>query len=239
MSADHNDAGPGANPATAMLDQMNQSWKASLGLWSAWADTWRSLAQNRAAPAAKAVMGQALSPTAWPSGFAPLVKELEDILGLPRFADLPQFGSGALPSLAPAAELMAVASQYLAAIVPVWTTIGQRFQGEVAERRARGEAMDSAGAAMDLWNNVLDRTLMEFNRSAEFGALQQRFLHAVAAQRLEVRKLAERAAEAVDMPTRTELDDVYRRLHDLTREVHALRGEVRTLKGSKGKGKSA
>ena len=228
----------GANPAALMLEQMNQSWKASLGLWSAWADTWRSLAENRAAPAAKAVMDQFANPASWPGGLAPLAKELEDILGLPRFADLPMLDPGALPSLAPAVELMALAQQYLLAAAPIWAKVCQQFQAEVAERRGRGEALDGAGAAMDLWNNVLDRTLMEFNRSAEFGAMQQRFLHAVTRQRLELRKLAERAAQAVDLPTRTEMDDVYLRLHDLKQEVYGLRGELRVLKRERTAGKT-
>jgi len=233
-------AGPDdANPAALMLEQMNQSWKASLGMWSAWADTWRSVAENRAAPAAKAMMGGFSNPASWPGGFGPLMKELEDILGLPQFADLPGLEPGALPSLAPAMELMAVAQQYLLAAAPVWAKVCQRFQAEVAERRGRGEAMDSSGAAMDLWNTVLDRTLMEFNRSAEFGAVQQRFLHAVTQQRIEVRKLAERAAQAVDLPTRTEMDDVYRRVHDLTREIHGLRRELRALKQDRAEGVKA
>ena len=83
---------------------------------------------------------------------------------------------------------------------------------------------------MDLWNNVLDRTLMEFNRSADFAKVQQRFLHAAMRQRRAVRTTFERAAKAVDLPTRTEMTDVYQRLHDLTREVHGLRREVRALR---------
>jgi hypothetical protein len=218
------------NPAALLWEGLTQSWTASLGLWSAWAETWQAMLTHRGAPAAQAVLDQAANPAAWPGGLSELFRELEDILGLPRFADLPGLEPGALPSLAPAVELMAVAQQYLLAIAPVWAQICQRFQAEVLARRQRGERLDSAGEAMDLWNNVLDRTLMEFNRSTDFAKLQQRFLHALMRQRLEVRKLAERAAQTVDLPTRTELDDVYRRLHDLTREVHGLRRELRALR---------
>lgn len=210
--------------------QMGESWRSSMGLWSNWAETWRAVLQHRTAPAVEAMFGQFTTPTAWTGGFAPMMEDLERIFGLPQFADLPMLQPGALPSMAPMAELMAAMQQYLVAMVPVWATICQRFQTEVAEARGRGEAMDSAGRAMDLWNTVLDRTLMEFNRSSEFGALQQRVLRAVAKQKLEVRKLAERAAEAVEMPTRTEMDDAYERIHELKQELHALRREFRALK---------
>jgi Poly(R)-hydroxyalkanoic acid synthase subunit (PHA_synth_III_E) len=218
--------------STPLWEPLNQSWTASLSLWSAWADAWQSLLTKRGAPAAKAMVDQFANPASWPGGLASLGKELEDILALPRFADLPGLDPGALPSFAPAVELMGVAQQYLLAVAPIWAKVCERFQAEVAERRQRGDAIDNAGEAMDLWNNTLDQTLMEFNRSADFAKLQQRFLHAAMRQRLEVRKLAEQAAKAVDMPTRTEIDDVYRRLHDLTREVHGLRRELRTLRQS-------
>lgn len=226
MSAGANDG----KENSPFLEAINQSWTSSLGLWSAWANTWQSLLTNRGAPAAKAMFDQFTNPAQWPGGFSALLKELEDILALPRFADLPGLDSAAVPSIAPAMELMAVAQQYLLAIGPVWGQICERFQAEVVERRKAGNPIENAGEAMDLWNNTLDRTLMEFNRSANFAELQQRFLHAAMCQRLEVRKLAEQAASAVDMPTRTEIDDVYRRLHDLTREVHGLRRELRALR---------
>jgi hypothetical protein len=229
MSTDPNESNRNSTP---LWEQLNQSWTASLSLWSAWADAWQSLLTNRGAPATKAMFDQFANPASWPGRLASLGKELEDILALPRFADLPGLDPGALPSFAPAVELMAVAQQYLLAMAPIWAKICERFQTEVAERRQRGDAMDSAGEAMDLWSNTLDQTLMEFNRSADFANLQRRFLHAAMRQRVEVRKLAEQAAKAVDMPTRTEIDDIYRRLHDLTREVHGLRRELRSLRQS-------
>jgi hypothetical protein len=218
------------DPVGMIWQQVEKSWTASFDMWSAWAGTWQSIVQNRGAPAVKAMVDQLANPAAWPGGLAPLTKELEDILALPRFADLPGLDAGTLPSFAPALELMAVAQQYLMAAAPVWASACQRFQAVIAERRG---AMDSAGEVMDIWNNVLDETLMAFNRSAEFGSVQQRFLRAAMRQRQEVRKLAERAAQAVDLPTRTEMDDVYHRLHDLLREVHGLRRELRALKRSR------
>ena len=76
---------------------------------------------------------------------------------------------------------------------------------------------------MELWNAVLDHTLMEFNRSSEFADIQQRYLRAATRQRLETRRYFEMLAKMADSPTRTEMDDVYRRLHELRRDVAALR----------------
>ena len=217
------------NPLEGLLRQFAAPWTASLDVMSAWGETWRSMREQRGAPATAAML-KTLNPAAWPEGIGPLIDELENVFALPHFADLPRLDGSALPSPGPLVEMMMVAQQYLLAAAPVWVQACQRFQAEVAERRARGDTLDSAGAAMDLWNNVLDRTLMEFNRSADFAKVQQRFLQAAMRQRRAVRTTFERAAKGVDLPTRTEMTDVYQRLHDLLREVHGLRREVRALR---------
>jgi Poly(R)-hydroxyalkanoic acid synthase subunit (PHA_synth_III_E) len=224
-------AGSGEAASSAVPWQpFGAAWGTSLDIWSAWADTWQSMLQKRGGPAAEAMQKALFNPGAWSEGVAPLMDELQDVFALPHFADLPRLDGSALPSPGPLVELMMVAQQYLLTAAPVWVQACQRFQAEVAERRQAGEKLDSSGEAMDLWNNVLDRTLMEFNRSEDFAKVQQRFLHAAMRQRREVRKTAERAAKAVDLPTRTEMTDVYQRLHDLTREVHGLRRELRALR---------
>jgi polyhydroxyalkanoate synthase subunit PhaE len=41
--------------------------------------------------------------------------------------------------------------------------------------------------------------------------------------RLEQRRLAEKVCEVYDLPTRSEVDELHRKLHDLQREVRRLR----------------
>ena len=223
-------SGDAAASSAAPWQPFGAAWATSLDIMSAWADTWQSMLQKRGGPAAEAMQKALFNPATWSEGVAPLMDELQDVFALPHFADLPRLDASSLPSPGPMVELMLVAQQYLSAAAPVWVQACQRFQAEAAERRAQGDKLDSAGEAMDLWNNVLDRTLMEFNRSEDFAKVQQRFLHAAMRQRREVRKTFERAAKAVDMPTRTEMNDVYQRIHDLVREVHGLRRELRALR---------
>lgn len=213
--------------AAHMLRQLLKSWTDSAALWSAWSGAMGSVLTHRGAPAAEAVMTKIADPATWAAGSTPLMTELNEILGLPRFADLPGLEDKTMPSAAPAMELAAAGQKYLMVAAPVWAQACQRFQTEATEHRAQGDDLDSAAAALDLWNTVLDRTLMEFNRSEEFGKAQQRFLTAAMHHRQQLRRLAEQTAESVDLPTRTEMNDVYRRLHDLQREVHSLRRDLR------------
>src|SRR3954469_15918892 len=124
--------------AAAPSQTFGAAWTTSLGVMSAWGDAWRSILQQRGGPAAVALSKTLFNPAAWPEGVAPLIDELQDVFALPHFADLPRLDGSALPSPGPMLELMIVAQQYLAEAAPVWVQACQRFQAEVAERRARG-----------------------------------------------------------------------------------------------------
>lgn len=219
--------GPGTTDPFGMF---GASWLASMEAMSAWSQTWQSLVTKRGGPSAELMLGAFNNPVNWPQSVAPLMEEFRRALALPRFADLPGLNGALLPSPDSAVDLMLLVQQYLGTAMPVWVKACENFQAEVEARRARGESLDALTDGLDIWNGVLDRTLMEFNRSKDFGELQQRMLRMAMRQRQDLRRRVEMAAEAVDMPTRTEMLDVYERLHGLMREVHGLRREIRALK---------
>lgn len=215
-----------------------EAWKSSMAPWLSWMGVVDSAIQSRATPvfedAAKALM----RPDKMLENLAPLSERLREMSGLPQFADLPDM-SKVLPSLEPTVELMAVAQQYLRVATPIWIEACKRFEAEAAQRQQKGETFDNANDALELWNNTLDRVLMEFNRSSEFAELQQRYLRGSMRQKVETRRYFEQNAKAVDNPTRSELDDVYRRLHELHREVVSLRRKLDGLSSAGEKGESA
>jgi hypothetical protein len=212
---------------------MYEIGSASADLLAAWTGAWSAVLANRGAPVGAVMLKTMTNPTAWPTTLVPILDEIRSAIKLPTFADLPGADVFQFPSPAPLIGLIQVLQDYSTISVPIWIRACERFLAEVKERQAadHGEA-PSAGEVMDVWNNVLDRTLMEFNRSGEFAKAQQRLLHAAAQQRRELTGTVEKIAKAVDLPTRSEMTDLYRRLHDLTREVHTLRQEIRTSRAA-------
>jgi hypothetical protein len=210
---------------------MRQFGAVSTDMMSAWSGAWGAMLQNRGAPVGEALMKSFEVPAAWPSALVPVLDEIRSALKLPAFSDFPGRDLFGLPSPAPLLGLMQVSQEFAKISVPIWIKTCERFLAE-SKKRQTAENGDGADAAtmLDVWNNVLDLTLMEFNRSGEFAKAQQWLLHAASEQRKEMGGAVEKLAKLVDMPTRTEMTDVYRRLHDLNREVHALRKEVRELR---------
>jgi hypothetical protein len=227
---DRSGAPTGAADVPPFMRQIAGPWEAMAGVWKAWLDAAESLSRERGAAAGKSLT-RMFEPAFWKSGeLGPLLEELRHALSLPQLADLPSPDLSILDSSAAMLDVVGLANQYMAVSIPMWVSASQRFQHEIAERSQRGEPVKSPGEALDLWNGVVDRTLMEFNRSGEFARIQQRLLRASAQYRLELRKIGERSARVFDMPTRAEMTDIYRRMHDMQREIQTLRREVRTLR---------
>jgi Poly(R)-hydroxyalkanoic acid synthase subunit (PHA_synth_III_E) len=212
--------------------QFADPWRAMTEMWASWSEASQAAFKERGEKAGE-LLTRAWNPEFWRAGeLAPFIEELQEIFSLPRLADVPNVDFSAFKPAASMFELAKFYQQYLAVSIPLWVRISQRFQAELAEREKSGEPVKSPGAALDLWNSAVDGTLMEFTRSGEFGDIQQGLLRAAAHYRLQLRAIGERSARAFDMPTRSEMTDLYQRLHDMRKEVHQLRREVRALRGN-------
>ena len=200
-----------------------ETWKGAMAPWLAWFDAAESATRARATKVGEAAAQAMMRPDKMLENMSSLSEGLRDLVGLPQFADLPDLRDNGVPTFEPAMELIAIAQQYMRVGIPIWIEACKRFEKEAAQQKEKGHSADSASDALELWNTVLDRTLMEFNRSSEYADLQQRYLRAGIRQRLETRRYFEMLAKMADSPTRAEMDDVYRRLHEIRRDVAALR----------------
>ena len=221
---------PPASPSAGQQKTSNdpfgdiaETWKGAMAPWLAWFGAAESATRTRATKVSEAAAKALMRPDKMLENMSSLSGGLRELVGLPQFADLPDLRDNGVPTFEPAMELIAIAQQYMRVGIPIWVEACKRFEKEAAQQKEKGHSADSAGDALELWNTVLDRTLMEFNRSSEYADLQQRYLRAGIRQRLETRRYFEMLAKMADGPTRAEMDDVYRRLHEIRRDVAALR----------------
>jgi Poly(R)-hydroxyalkanoic acid synthase subunit (PHA_synth_III_E) len=225
-----------AGPASVTASYMRQTlelWNAAIGMWNAWAQAADVVSRERGLAMGRS-LGRLFAPELWKSGeFGPLLEELRQTMSLPQLADVPSENLFAIDTFAATVEVIGLLQRYMSISLPLWLSASRQFQAEIAARDKQGNGVKSPGEALDLWNSIVDRTLMEFNRSGEFARIQQRMLRASTQYRLELRKIGERGARLFDVPTRTEMTDVYRRLRDMQREVQKLRRELSTLRQGK------
>jgi len=215
---------------SAGLEHFLNPFNALAGMYNTWLQASSAFSLDRGGDLGKSLT-RFFDPQVWKAGgLSPLLEELQQALSLPILADLPKLELSMLPASAAMLDFAGLMQKFLTVSIPIWATASRRFQEEVDARKQNGEAIKSPADALELWNGVLDRTLMEFNRSGEFAQMQRQLVRAAAQCRLTLRKIGEQGASAFDMPTRQEMTDVYRRMHDMRREMHTLRQEVRTLR---------
>ena len=93
----------------------------------------------------------------------------------------------------------------------------------LAQLKAKGEKITSVRELMKLWFTSADGTLMHVFNSPEFLAIQDEMTTANNEYRIRQRAVLEDIYQALDIPTRSEIDDAYKIIHDLKQEVRALK----------------
>ncbi len=98
----------------------------------------------------------------------------------------------------------------------------------LGELKAKGEKISSVRELMKLWFSTADGTLMHVFNSPEFLAIQNEMTSANNLFRISQRALLEDIYQALDIPTRSEIDDAYKIIHDLKQEVRAMKKALGT-----------
>lgn len=113
--------------------------------------------------------------------------------------------------------------KYHAAMAKAIEQAVERTMEHLAGLAQKGEQITSVRELMRVWVRVADRSFTELYNSEEFTAVQKDMSQAALTYKLAQREVLEMVFKALDIPTRTEVDDAYRTLHHLKKEVRELR----------------
>ena len=111
---------------------------------------------------------------------------------------------------------------YEAVAAGAWHEANRRFAGEFQDLYRAGQAPSQPQAALKLWLDVANRTLLETHRSEPYLQAQAELLRHSMAFLLGERELVESLVEPAGLPTRTEIDEVHRSVQELKRRVRTL-----------------
>ena len=111
---------------------------------------------------------------------------------------------------------------YEAVAAGAWHEANRRFAGEFQDLYRTGQAPSQPQAALKLWLDVANRTLLETHRSEPYLQAQAELLRHSMAFLLGERELVESLVEPAGLPTRTEIDEVHRSVQELKRRVRTL-----------------
>jgi class III poly(R)-hydroxyalkanoic acid synthase PhaE subunit len=172
-------------------------------------------------------LAQLLDPRHWlGAGGAALEQPFEAVLGLPRLADVPAYDRKMLALLQ---DWMAVAQrscEFSALVGQVWLQAWLTFLADLQRATVEGKPVQSGRELLERWTATANATLLKAQREGEFLAAQRRLLEAILSSRTKEREIVEAQAEALGLPTRTEMDDVHRTLQEVKRELRALKRQL-------------
>ena len=193
-----------------------------------WIEAWTSaLRQMPAADAQAEMAGRLFDPRHWLGvGGAALEQPFETILGLPRLADVPDLDRKLLGLLQNWAAMTQRSAEYGSIVAQVWMKAYADFLPALQRSAAEGKAVSGGRELLDRWTATVNERLLKAQRSPDFLEAQRRLLDSLLKSRAAEHELVEIGAKAMDLPTRSEMDDVHKTLHELKREVRRLKRQL-------------
>ena len=114
-------------------------------------------------------------------------------------------------------------AEYLGLVGQACATGTKAFVRELQAMGARGERIESLIAFIRAWTRAIDGPLHEAMQSERGLQATAKVVRAATAYRSRLQKAVALACDALNLPTRAELDDAYREIQELKRELRRLR----------------
>jgi class III poly(R)-hydroxyalkanoic acid synthase PhaE subunit len=105
----------------------------------------------------------------------------------------------------------------------------EQFMQDLITMSEKGEKIESIRDLMNMWMEIIDQTFSKMYVSEEYLDLQKRLAASVMQNKIEQRKIMEVILKALDLPTRSELDDAYLTMYELRKDVRAMKKQLKAL----------
>ena len=124
-------------------------------------------------------------------------------------------------------DLRKAQAAYHRAMAEALSKAVERTIENLAERAQKDEPVESVRELMRTWFQIADQTLNEAFVSGDFLKVQEDMTSALMTYKVRQREALEVMYNALDLPTRSEVDEAYKDIHDLKREVRMLRRQLK------------
>jgi len=120
--------------------------------------------------------------------------------------------------------------EYQSVLAETWAQAFEQFMRKLVSLAEKGDTIESLVQLLNLWIDVIEGVFTSRFRSEEYLEKQSRLVNRVMAYRLVERDIVEAFLKTSHLPSRSELDEAYRRIYELRREVKELKKSLRDLK---------
>lgn len=211
---------------------MGKAAEALTELWSAAISLYASLSQrlpgtHELDPTIAATFQKMLDPRTMFSGTGEVEEMLQRMAEGPRLADLWNVERKYAALFRAWLALRRCSLEHNGVVLQAWLEAGRRFAERFGAVPKDGASL-SPKQALALWIETANQVILESQRSENFLKTQSALLEASTGLRQAQAELAEYYGTMFGLPTRSELDDVYRTVTELKRELRRARRQART-----------
>jgi class III poly(R)-hydroxyalkanoic acid synthase PhaE subunit len=159
-------------------------------------------------------------------GIAPILMGLGE---LPRVTVMREKLGKMLKAADALTDLRAAQSQYHLAMADALVQAVERTMEHLAKSAKEGLKISSARELMRIWFANADRTLNETFTSPEFVGIRDKMTNAMMTYKIRQRDALEVVYAAMEIPSRSEVDEAHRDIHELKKQVRTLTRQVKEL----------
>ncbi len=128
-----------------------------------------------------------------------------------------------------ALERQQARTEYLTIVGKILSAGARNLRARLTELAGRGDTVDSVSALIRQWAKATDEAAHVALQSDEGLSASVKMIRAGMRYREASHRLVAIASEAINVPTRVEVDEAYRHIQELKREVRRLRRSVAAL----------
>ncbi|MGH7771563.1 MAG: class III poly(R)-hydroxyalkanoic acid synthase subunit PhaE [Candidatus Binatia bacterium] len=120
--------------------------------------------------------------------------------------------------------------EYQVGLAETWTHAFEEFMQKLVSLAEKGETVQNVRQLLFLWIDVIDQAFAEVFRSEEYIRKQGHLVNTATAYKLREREIVEAFLKTSHLPSRSELDEAYRRIYDLRKEAKELKKALQEIK---------
>jgi class III poly(R)-hydroxyalkanoic acid synthase PhaE subunit len=128
-------------------------------------------------------------------------------------------------------DLKLAQAEFQKKINEAMSTATERTIEHLAQLAEKGEKITSVRDLMRTWFGIADSTLNEAFMTPEFLETQNKMTEALLVHKVKQREALELIYDAIELPSKSALDEAYRDIQDLKREVRSLRKALKNVTG--------
>ena len=119
--------------------------------------------------------------------------------------------------------------EYQVVMSETWCRSFERFIGRLVSQAEAGKPVEDLRQLLYLWLDVVDENFLGVFRSEEYIRMQGQLMNTAMTYRIHERDIVEAFLKISHVPSRSELDEAYRRIYELRKEVKELKSAFRQL----------